>query len=213
VRGPAEGEATVPRRRGRPLDPTLAASIQAAVLDVLAAVGYRGLTMDQVAAVAGVSKATIYRRWPSKVDLLVSVIDQATDDSLSGIDTGSLHDDLVALLDALAGILAGPGGGASRALLGVLDDEPVLADAYRRGPLARWDRAFQDAFDRAAARGEVARGTGRTLAAEAGAGILVQRWLTTGQDVRGDFAARVVDEVMVPLLGLAAPASGGSRPA
>jgi AcrR family transcriptional regulator len=180
---------------------------------VLAAVGYRGLTMDQVAAVAGVSKATIYRRWPSKVDLLVSVIDQATDDSLSGIDTGSLHDDLVALLDALAGILAGPGGGASRALLGVLDDEPVLADAYRRGPLARWDRAFQDAFDRAAARGEVARGTGRTLAAEAGAGILVQRWLTTGQDVRGDFAARVVDEVMVPLLGLAAPASGGSRPA
>jgi AcrR family transcriptional regulator len=213
VRGPAEGEATVPRRRGRPLAPPRPASIQAAVLDVLAAVGYRGLTMDQVAAVAGVSKATIYRRWPSKVDLLVSVIDQATDDSLSGIDTGSLHDDLVALLDALAGILAGPGGGASRALLGVLDDEPVLADAYRRGPLARWDRAFQDAFDRAAARGEVARGTGRTLAAEAGAGILVQRWLTTGQDVRGDFAARVVDEVMVPLLGLAAPASGGSRPA
>jgi AcrR family transcriptional regulator len=194
------GGAPRARRRGRPLDPSLDATIQAAVLEVLADAGYRGLTMDEVAMVAGVSKATIYRRWPSKVDLLVSVIDRASDETLVHADTGSLRDDLVVLLRSLADILAGAGGGASRALLGVLDDEPALAEAFRRGPLARWDRAFQEAFRRAEGRGEVASGAGASLAAESGAGILIQRWVTSGQDVRGDLAVRVVDEVMLPLL-------------
>jgi len=188
------------RRRGRPLDPALAETIRAAALKVLADVGYRGLTMDEVALVAGVSKATIYRRWPSKVDLLVNVIDTASDENLVRVDTGSLREDLIALLGGLADILAGPGGGASRAALGVIDADPVLADAYRRGPLARWDAVFREAFDRAAARGEVPEGSADTLSAEAGAGILVQRWLIGGEDVRGDLVVRVVDEVMMPLL-------------
>jgi AcrR family transcriptional regulator len=188
------------RRRGRPLDPALAETIRTAALKVLADVGYRGLTMDEVALVAGVSKASIYRRWPSKVDLLVSVIDAASDELLVGVDTGSLRDDLIALLGALADILAGPGGGASRALLGVLDAEPVLAEAYRRGPLARWDDAFREAFRRAAARGEVPPGIEDSVAAASGAGILIQRWLITGEDVRGDLVVQVVDEVMMPLL-------------
>jgi AcrR family transcriptional regulator len=197
------------RRRGRPLDPALAEPIRAAALKVLADVGYRGLTMDEVALVAGVSKATIYRRWASKVDLLVDVIDTASDELLVGVDTGSLRDDLVALLGALADILTGPGGGASRALLGVLDAEPVLAEAYRRGPLARWDRAFREAFRKAAARGEVAAGAEDSLGAASGAGILVQQWLIGGQDVRGELVVRVVDEVMMPLLTPAAPAPPG----
>jgi AcrR family transcriptional regulator len=193
------------RRRGRPLDPALAGTIRAAALKVLADVGYRGLTMDEVALVAGVSKATIYRRWPSKVDLLVDVIDVASDETLVDVDTGSLRDDLVGLLGALAAILVGPGGGVSRALLGVLDAEPVLAEAYRRGPLTRWDGAFRLAFRRAAERGEIAPGQEDSLAAASGPGILIQAWLVLGQDVGGEFAVRVVDEVMMPLLRRAAP--------
>ena len=188
------------RRRGRPLDPLLAATIRAAALKVLADVGYRGLTMDEVAMVAGVSKATIYRRWPSKVDLLVSVIDVASDATLVEVDTGSLREDLVALLGAMTDILAGPGGGVSRALLGVLDAEPALAEAYRRGPLARWDAAFRLAFRRAAERGEIAYGLEDSLAAASGPGILIQAWLVLGQDVQGGLAVQVVDEVMMPLL-------------
>jgi AcrR family transcriptional regulator len=188
------------RRRGRPLDPSLDESIRSAVLRVLSEVGYRGLTMDEVAMVAGVSKATIYRRWPSKVDLLVSVIDAASDDTLVVVDTGSLRDDLVALLGALTEILTGPGGGASRALLGVLDEEPALAEAYRRGPLDRWNRAFAEGFARAVARGEVAPGAESSLAAEAGPAVVVQRWLLSGREIGPDLPAAVVDEVMMPLL-------------
>jgi len=188
------------RRRGRPLDPSLDESIRSAVLTVLSQVGYRGLTMDEVAMAAGVSKATIYRRWPSKVDLLITVIDVASDDALVEVDTGSLREDLVALLGALVQILAGPSGGASRALLGVLDDDPTLADAYRRGPLARWSRAFEEAFARAVGRGEVPPGADACLAAEAGPAIVIQRWLVSGLEIDVDLAVRVVDEVMMPLL-------------
>lgn len=149
---------------------------------------------------AGVSKATIYRRWPSKIDLLVSVIDAASDETLVEVDSGSLRDDLVALLCSLADILTGPGGGASRALLGVLDEEPALAEAFRRGPLARWSAVFGAAFERAVARREVTPEAGTSLPAEAGSGILVQRWLVTGQEIGPELAATVVDEVVMPLL-------------
>jgi AcrR family transcriptional regulator len=192
------------RKRGRPQDPALGDAILAATVKVLAEVGYRGLTMDEVALVAGVSKATIYRRWPSKIDLLVSVIDTASDATLVAVDTGSLREDLVALLGAMTDILTGPGGGVSRALIGVLDAEPALAEAYRKGPLSRWEAAFRLAFRRAAERGEIAHGLEDSLAAASGPGILVQAWLFLGQDLSGDFAEQVVDEVMLPLLTRAA---------
>lgn len=122
-------------QRGRPLDPSLDEVIRAATAEVLAEVGYEGLTMEAVAVAAGVSKASIYRRWRSKTELLVSVIDQASDDSLVPPDTGSLRGDLIALLTALAEVLAGPGGSASRALLSAATAEPALAAAFRQGPM------------------------------------------------------------------------------
>src|SRR5690348_5981490 len=94
--GPADDGGS--RRPGRRPNPALDDAIRAAVVDVLAHEGYAGLTMETVAVVAGVSKATIYRRWPSKTELLVSVIESASDDSLVVVDTGRLRDDLVALL-------------------------------------------------------------------------------------------------------------------
>jgi AcrR family transcriptional regulator len=203
---PSGGDSTGPpddrsgRPRGRRPDPALDKAIQAAVVDVLSTEGYGGLTMDAVAVVAGVSKATIYRRWTSKTDLLVSVIEGASEASLGAPDTGALRDDLVALLESLVDVLAGPGGVASRALLTAGNTEPVLAAAFRSGPMARWGRAFEAAFARAVARGEVEPGASRSLAAEAGTSILLKRWLVTGQPVSHELAGRIVDQVMVPLL-------------
>ena len=184
---------------GRRLDRSLDVAIRAAVLQVLAEVGYRRLTMDDVALAARVSKATIYRRWPSKADLLISIIHEASDETLSVPDTGSLRGDLIALLTALTDILGGPGGGASRALLGAMTDEPALAEAFRRGPLHRWAQAFITVFERAIRRGDYSPGVIPSLAAEAGSAILLQRWLISGQPVDPDLAQSVVDEVMMPL--------------
>jgi AcrR family transcriptional regulator len=186
--------------RRRRLDPSRDQAIQAAVLDVLSEVGYAGLTMDAVAVTAGVSKATIYRRWPSKADLLVSVIDTASNETLVVPDSGSLRDDLVALLTALAGVLAGPGGSASRALLGVMNQEPALEAAFRQGPMARWADAFLTVLERGEARGEFAPSDATSLGAEAGPAIFLLRWMISGGNIDEDLAIAVVDEVMMPLL-------------
>lgn len=188
------------RRPGRRPDPALDDAIRAAVVDVLAHEGYAGLTMDTVALVARVSKATIYRRWPTKTELLVSVIDSASDDSLVVVDTGRLRDDLVALLRSLIDILSGPGGTASRALLAASTVEPALGTAFRDGPMARWSAAFETAFDRAVARGEVAPTANRSLAAEIGPSIVLKRWLVTDQRIDDELATALVDELMMPLL-------------
>jgi AcrR family transcriptional regulator len=192
---------TTTPRPGRRLDASRDAAIQSAVVQVLAEAGYGGLTMDAVAAAAGVSKATIYRRWQTKEALLVSVVDRASDDTLITPDTGSLRDDLVQLLSSLAGVLGGPGGNASRALLGALNDEPTLAAAFRQGPMARWAEAFITVLERGAARGEMTSDPGVSLGAEAGPAILVLRWLIRGAPIEDEVATAVVDRVMMPLLG------------
>lgn len=167
---------------------------------MLAAVGYAGLTMDAVAVTAGVSKATIYRRWPSKAALLVSVIDSASDETLVVPDSGSLRDDLVGLLTSLARVLAGPGGNASRALLTVMKQEPALESAFRNGPMARWADAFLTVLERGVSRGECALSEAASLGAEAGPAILLLRWMISGDAVDEQVATAVVDKVMMPLL-------------
>lgn len=182
------------------MDPERDKAIAAAVLQVLAEVGYRGLTMDEIAVAAGVSKATIYRRWSSKADLFVGVLDVAYEDALLAPDTGSLREDLVVMLQSLLEVLVSPGGRATRAVLSAVIEDSVVAEAYHRGPLARWALAFGQVFSRAVDRGEISPEAGTSLGAEAGPAIIVQRWLINGRELNKDVVTAVVDQVMMPLL-------------
>lgn len=85
------------RGPGRPRDAHVDQVIVEAACDVLAAAGPSGFTIDAVAAHAGVGKATIYRRWPSKVELLLAVAQEAVFE-IGDPDTGSLRTDLVVFL-------------------------------------------------------------------------------------------------------------------
>jgi AcrR family transcriptional regulator len=191
-----------PARRpgGRPLDRTKDKAITTAVVEVLARLGSSGFTMDEVALSAGVGKAAIYRRWASKTDLLVSYIERSIEDTLDVSDTGSLRDDLIALLSSAAAHFNGPAGRANRALLSAVHDDPTLAAAYHSGPVARWTAAFDEVLARAAERGEIRSTVRSSLAAEAGAAILVQRWLLLGADIDEETVTSVVDDVVLPLL-------------
>jgi AcrR family transcriptional regulator len=194
----ARGQAGGPSRR--PLDRAKDQAITAAVVDVLARLGYSGFTMDEVALAAGVGKAAIYRRWSSKTDLLVSYTEGSIEGTLDLSDSGSLRTDLAVLLNSAAAHFNGPAGRANRALLSAVHDDPVLAAAYRAGPVAQWAAAFQEVFDRAARRGEIGPAAASSLAAEAGAAILVQRWLLWGARIDEALVTAVVDDVMLPLL-------------
>jgi AcrR family transcriptional regulator len=182
------------------LDRSKDQAITAAVVDVLARLGHSGFTMDEVALAAGVGKAAIYRRWCSKTDLLVSYTEESITGTLDVSDTGSLRTDLVVLLGSAVAHFNGPAGRANRALLSAVHDDPELAAAYHAGPVAQWNAAFEEVFDRAARRGETGSAVASSVAAEAGAAILVQRWLLWGAHIDEALVTAVVDDVMLPLL-------------
>lgn len=187
-------------RGGRPRDPSRDGVIRAAILALLAEVGYGALTMDAVAAQAGVGKATIYRRWRTKEDLVVDTIAEITQAEVSTPDTGSLEGDLRGMLHTIVGVVNGPTGAATQALLSTVPHHPALAEAFRRGPIEVWQQAFDQIFDRAEARGELRPGLSGTVVAEAITAPFVQRWLVNGLPVTDDYADEVLDQVVMPLL-------------
>jgi AcrR family transcriptional regulator len=188
-----------PSRGGRPRDPSRDGVIRAAILRLLADVGYGNLTMDAVAAQAGVGKATIYRRWRTKEDLVVDTIAELHQMGATPPDTGSLEGDLRQLLHQLVSVVNGPLGAATLSLLSTVPHQPALAEAFRAGPIGVWRAAFDEAWSRAEERGEVPDGA-VPLAAETTSALLVQRWLLTGQPVDDAFADQVLEQVVRPLI-------------
>jgi AcrR family transcriptional regulator len=194
-------------RGGRPRDPSRDSVIRAAILRLLADVGYGALTMDAVASEAGVGKATIYRRWRTKQDLVVDTISDLNRAEATPADTGSLEGDLRVMLRSLVSVITGPTGAATLSLLSTVPHQPALAEAFRTGPLAVWRHAFDQIWARAEKRGEVRPGVGGSVAAETTSALLVQRWLLTGEPVDEAYADRVLDSVVLPLIRMASATS------
>ena len=188
------------RAGGRRLDASRDAAIASAVVEVLGRAGYAGLTMDAVAMAAGVGKATIYRRWSSKAELLLSVMDVVGAPVLEVPDTGKLREDLIAVLTEVVELFGGTSGRAIRSLLGAVIDDPVLQEGCRRLPLANWDVAWETVLGRAVERGEVPAGAGTSVAAEVGPAVLALRWLITGRPLDDAVVSELVDRAVLPLL-------------
>jgi AcrR family transcriptional regulator len=193
-----------PSRGGRPRDPSRDGVIRAAILRLLADVGYGSLTMDAVASEAGVGKATIYRRWRTKQDLVVDTISDLNRAEAAPADTGSLEGDLRAMMHSLVSVVTGPTGAATLSLLSTVPHQPALAHAFQEGPLAVWRQSFDEVWSRAEQRGEVRPGTGSSVIAEVPSALLVQRWLLTGRPVDEAYADEVLDTVVLPLVRSAA---------
>ena len=189
-----------PSRGGRPRDPSRDSVIRAAILRLLADIGYGALTMDAVASEAGVGKATIYRRWRTKQDLVVDTISELNRAEAAPADTGSLEGDLRAMMHSLVSVITGPTGAATLSLLSTVPHQPALAEAFQNGPLAVWRESFDEIWARAEERGEVRKGVATSVASETTSALLVQRWLLTGRPVNDAFADEVLDTVVLPLV-------------
>jgi AcrR family transcriptional regulator len=187
-------------RGGRPRDPSRDDVIRAAILRLLGEVGYGALTMDAVASEAGVGKATIYRRWRTKQELVVDTISELNRSWTVDADTGSIEGDLRQLVHRMVEMMDSPVGMATRSLLAAMQHEPALIDAFREGPMAVWRRAYTDMWARAQARGEVGPGMPQSIPAEASTALLVQRWLVTREPVDDAYADAVLETVVLPLV-------------
>jgi AcrR family transcriptional regulator len=126
----------VAARRGRPLSEARSEHILSTVLDVLHDVGYDQLRMQDVADRAGVGLSTIYRRWPTKQELVRAslVCERAREDFPT---TGDPRADLKVLLKRMADDVSGDGAQTMLGFLASLRSDPDIADTFRATALAR----------------------------------------------------------------------------
>ncbi len=200
--GPSDADhRTRPRRRGAALE----TAILEAVLAELAQEGYARLSVEGVAERAGASKASLYRRWPGKAELVMDAVRSVLPDPRDPPDTGSLRGDLLALFRAVAHHLAGPAGQGLRGLLSDALRDEGRAARMRDHARGTSRRMVQEVVRRAVDRGEVdpAAATPRRL--EAGHAQLRYHFLVHGAPVPDDVIVGIVDEVVVPLLRLPPP--------
>jgi len=139
------------------------ASTHAAVLDALADVGYHALSIAQVAKQARVHETSIYRRWPTKAELVSDAVIRSALEGVPIPDTGNLERDMVTLLQRVVERLDTPLGAAISQVVATQDEalaglrraywasrklavKPFLLQAKERGQLAAWvhpDFAFE----------------------------------------------------------------------
>ncbi len=175
-------------------------AILAATLDLLADRGYPALTMDAVAERAGASKATIYRRWRNKAQLVKAALDAHDADHNAAIpETGSLRGDLVAVLEALCAksserYLSMLGG-----LAAAMRHDEELAAALREHIDNEELSPFHDALHRAIARGELPADTDADLIHDV-AEAMILRQLQLGAGFDEPFITRLVDDILLVLL-------------
>src|SRR5579863_7024443 len=124
-------EATTERRPGRPRSEVCDQAIETAALDLLVEQGWSGVTMEGIAVRAGVGKATVYRRWEDREQLLLDSVVHRCAEHVVSPDTGSLRADLIELYNGLLRKFWRDGE-VLRAFIGVVARDPQLAEAFRR---------------------------------------------------------------------------------
>ena len=198
--GPAASAPPEPRRPGRPRSERADQAILSAALDLFAECGPEALCIEQVAAKAGVGKATIYRRWPGKEDMLI--------DAVAGLATAlpvpqgrSVRADLVALLDAICRDAADPRRARLFALLqGEGARYPRLMAKYVETVMQPRREVVRSVLRRGVATGELRENTDIDAATFLLDGAVLASMYGHGH-TDAKYARRVVEEL---LRGLAA---------
>jgi AcrR family transcriptional regulator len=168
-------------------------AVLAAADDLLAERGFAATTIEGIAARAGVAKQTIYRWWPSKVDILLDVLGDDMQAHLTVPDLGDLERELVQAVNGWAVFLAESDPGAVlRALTGQAQHDPELAARLRTEQLSRQRERDRAPLERAVARGELPAGLDLDVAVAELVGPVHYRVLVTGEPVGPEVAAELV---------------------
>ena len=184
------------RPRGRPRSEAAHEAILVAAVALTREVGYDAVTMDGIAARAGVGKTTVYRRWSSKELLVTEAIGRIVR-SFPVPQTGSLEGDLLQLMQQAVGMYRDP---ASLALLSglvaAMARSTLIAQAVRTGFVASWRDAVRSALTRGVTRGELRADTDVELALDLLGGPPFYRFLITGTAIDERLARSLVQAVL-----------------
>lgn len=168
-----------------------------ATLAILAEVGYDLLTMDAVATRAKASKATLYRRWKGKPELVVAAIMSRKGETVIP-DTGTLRGDLLTAYCGTGGISDPLAQSVLAAVVIAMGRDPEFAEVYRRDFINPKIAASHVIYERARERGEVHRDADLSVLAPALAGIILHRVFLLGEQVTPELVGHVLDEVVLP---------------
>jgi AcrR family transcriptional regulator len=189
------------RRPGRPRSEQAEQAIIEATLDLFAEQGFEGVCVEAVAARAGVGKATIYRRWPNKEELLLAAFGSLKS-PFPEPDGVSVRDDLLAMVEVMCADKADPRKARRYALLlGEGEKYPRLMARYKETVVEPRREAMRAVIRRGIQTGELRPDTDIEIAMLTLTGVIMAHQKTSDGAFDGDFAARLVDGL---LLGLSA---------
>jgi len=175
------------------------AEIFDATARLLVECGYDKLTFDAVAAAARASKATLYRRWPSKVDLLIVLLEHLKGVGLQPlVDSGNLREDLLALSCGEGGLAGEMPLGIIGALIPALHRDAELTAAFQRRFIAPKLQVAVAAFERARARGEVGADADTDLLARILPSMCTHEVFVLGTHLTRERIAHLIDTVVLP---------------
>ena len=192
-----------PRPPGRPRSEKAHQAILAAAMDLLLAQGLHAMSMDDVARRAGVSKATIYRWWPSKERLALDAL--ATEWAASSTpaslrDTGSLRGDLLARFRPwLRQLNRKPYARVVAGLVAEAQTNPEFAELYREHFVQPRRDATRELLVRARDRGEIAADTDLEVTLDLLYGPIYHRLLHGHAPLTERFAQQVIDHVITAI--------------
>jgi AcrR family transcriptional regulator len=183
-------------RRGRPRSDRAHQAILDAALAELVNEGFADLRLEHVAAHAGVGKATIYRRWPSKEALALDLLMQLAAPHIAIEDSGDTRAELLAAVtNAMRAVTDTPFGPVIRALLSQIAINPALGDPFRASVVQGRRDEIARVIARGVARGDLRADADSDVATELLVGPVYFR-LMFGGELTQDFAERVVDAAL-----------------
>jgi AcrR family transcriptional regulator len=196
--GDAGDHRRAPRRRGD----ALTTAIFEATLAELAEGGYAELTMERVAARAHASKGSLYRRWASRAELVVDALAHERPHEIPAPDTGSVREDLLAFLRAVAAKHDTASGEADRGMMVEVVRDPELMRVVRVRFIEPGIAMVLEILRRGAVRGVVRPAALTHRIAGVGPALLRQYFLIHGTPVPDSVLVEIVDDVLMPLVSV-----------
>jgi AcrR family transcriptional regulator len=191
-----DGNAARTSRAGRPRDPGLDDAVVKATLELLAEDGYAQLTVERIAARAGVGKASVYRRWPDKVSIVLEAVSR-NPERPSAPDTGSLRGDTLVFLRSMVGYRTLHAEAIS-AISGEALTNPRFGDAFRAAMAEPMMDGLRTIIERAIARGELPADTDVALLSSVAPALFQVQRLLSGRHPDQAFADRIVAQFFTP---------------
>ena len=188
--------ASAPGRAGRPRSERAHQAILTAARQLLIEKGFAEMRLEHVAARAGVGKATIYRRWPSKEALAQELLSELAAPHIAVAESGNTREEmLAAVTNPMRAVTETDFGPVIKAMLAQIASNPVIGDPFRATVVAARRAEVARVIQRGIARGDLRPDTDAALATELLVGPVYFR-LMFGGVLDLDFAERVVDSVM-----------------